>query len=107
PPHGRPELPHGPLVADDHARAGVGRGPGEGRAAVAGGDEVDADVAERVEAAVAALDRVEAPEPAPRDVLEEHPLDGLARAELEHLLVGRLREAHDRRILASRRRGPK
>ena len=58
--------------------------------------DVRADVAQRRERAVL-LERAEAPEPAPRDVLEEHALDRILRAEGEDLLEDRLeRIAHGR-----------
>ena len=61
------------------------------RAALAGRDDVRADVAERDERAVA-LERGEAAEPAPRDVLEEDALDRLLRAEGENLIERRVDE---------------
>src|SRR5262249_38724071 len=85
-----PELADRPLVADDHPRARRRGRVGEDAAVLAGRYEVRSDVAERIERAVAPLDGIEAPEAAPRDVLEEHALDRVARAEVEHLLVRRL-----------------
>jgi hypothetical protein len=40
------------------------------------------------------LDSAEPAEPSPRHVLEEHALDGLARAELQNLRQLRLDETH-------------
>ena len=67
-------------------------------------------MAERDEPVACVGDAHEAAVAAPGDVLEEHPLDGIASAELEHLLVPRLDEVRWRRrqrglhsaILASR-----
>jgi hypothetical protein len=70
--------------------AARGRG-GEGAAALAGRDDVRADVAERDEPAVARKAR-EAAEPAPGDVFEEDALDRLLRAEGEDLLERRADE---------------
>ncbi len=63
------------------------------RAAVRSGrNRVDAQVAERRElVALASCD--EAPEPAPRDVLEEHALDGVVGAEAKDLIPLRLDQA--------------
>jgi hypothetical protein len=69
----------------------AGRRVGEGGAALAGGDDVRTDVAERDERAVS-FERGEAPEPAPRDVLEEDALDRLPRAEAENLVERRVDE---------------
>src|SRR5579884_2417062 len=75
-----------PMSMRDRDRAGAGR------------DEVRAEVAEGRERPVRARRRLEATEAAARDVLEEDPLDRVARAELEHLLVGRLDRAHGGRL---------
>ena len=94
-----PERGHRALLADDHPRLALRRGPGERLAALAGRHDVRADVAERGEPAVVTQRRDEAAEPAPRDVLEEDALDGRARAELEHLIGRRLDESHVRSLL--------
>ena len=88
--HGVPQLVDRPLLADDHPRLPARRRVGERRAALAGRDDVRADVAERDEPAVA-LERGEAAEPAPRDVLEEDALDRVLRAEGEDLVERRER----------------
>ena len=64
----------------------LGRRLGERAAALARRHEVRADVAERRQVPSSSASGDEAAETAPRDVLEEHALDRLARAELEHLL---------------------
>ena len=51
------------------------------------GTALIADMAERRELAVAPRAPTKRPEPAARDVLEEHPLDGILRAEAEDLLA--------------------
>jgi hypothetical protein len=51
-------------------------------------------VTERCHAIVGVGDRDEASEPAPRDVLEEHALDGIACAVLQHLRVRWLEDGH-------------
>jgi hypothetical protein len=76
------------LLADDHASLTACGRVGERRAALTGRDDVRTDMAERDERAVA-LEREEAAEPAPRDVLEEDTLDRLLRAEGENLLERR------------------
>src|SRR5206468_5425836 len=86
---GLPQLADRVLFPDDHARGRRRRSVGEDAAGVPGRNEVRSDVAERTEPAVVAFDSVEAAEAAPGDVFEEHPLDRLARAELEHLLLRR------------------
>jgi hypothetical protein len=45
------------------------------------------------------LHAVEASEATARDILEEHALDGRERAELEHLLLRRLRDGHATSLL--------
>ena len=81
-----PELSDRPLVADDHLRGRLRGGVAEHPAAVARRDEVRAQVAERDERRVLVLDGEEPAEAPARDVLEEHPLDRVARTELEHLV---------------------
>ena len=83
------------LLTDDHARLAARRRVCERRTALAGGDDVRADVAERDKPA-APLERGEAAEPAPRDVLEEDTLDRLLRAEREDLLERRIDMPHGR-----------
>ena len=61
---------------------------------LSGRDDVGADVAEGLERAVRPLRRDEAAEVAPGDVLEEHALDRVAAAELQHLVVGWLDQLH-------------
>ena len=73
------------LVADDHPRAAAGGDPREAVAALSGGDDVRADVAERRQTPVLGV-RGEAAEAAPGDVLEEDPLHRILRAEREDLL---------------------
>jgi hypothetical protein len=80
------------LLADDHARLAAHERVGEDCAALAGRDDVRADVTERDEPSLMAEAR-EAPEPAPRDVLEEDALDPLLRAEGQDLLERRIDEA--------------
>src|SRR5581483_10273254 len=82
------------LLADDHPRLSAHDRIGEAERLQAARDDVRADVAERLERTVVADERVEAPEPAARDVLEEHALDGLLGAELEDLLHTRLGQLH-------------
>ena len=65
----------------------------ERAAAVARRNDVDAEMAERARARPPSATRDEAPESAPRDVLEEHALDGILRAEAEDLLALRLDRA--------------
>jgi hypothetical protein len=77
------------LLPDDHARLAAGCRVGERGAALAGRDDVRADVTERDDGAVS-LERGEAAEPAPRDVLEEDALDRLLCAEGENLIERRI-----------------
>jgi DeoD family purine-nucleoside phosphorylase len=81
-----PEVAHRPLLADHHPRAALARRRCERLAPGAGGDDVGADVAERLQPSVRAGDSREATEPAPGDVLEEDALDRLLGAEVEHLV---------------------
>jgi hypothetical protein len=69
---------------------------------VPGRDDVRADVAEGREPPVVGLDRGEAPEPAPRHVLEEDALDRLLRTEVQHLLELRVHQPRHARMLADR-----
>jgi hypothetical protein len=88
-----PELADGALLADHHPRAPAHRRGGEGAAAVSGGDDVGADVAERRELP-ALLERGEPSEPSPRHVLEEDALHRIRLAEGEDLLELRLHRSH-------------
>ena len=56
-------------------------------------------MAERCQRAVAPHAGSEPAQPAPRDVLQKDALDRLARAELEHLLAGRLGYLHGTSVL--------
>ena len=94
-----PQLTHRDRLADDHARLRAGGRPAVLAAPLTGGDEVRPDVAERRERAVAPRGGGEPAEPTPGDVLEEDALDGLARAELEHLLPRRLGDLHHASVL--------
>ena len=88
----RPELADRALLADHHARAGCGRDLGERVASAARRDDVRADVAERGQPSVPGHG-AEPTEAATGDVLEEHALDRVVRAELEDLVEGRGRSA--------------
>ena len=59
-------------------------------------------VSDPFEPAVGALERAEAPEAPPRDVLEEDALDRVLGAEREHLLEAGTNEARHLRILTDR-----
>jgi hypothetical protein len=80
-----PELPDRALLADDHARAPAQRRHREGAAAMAGRDEVRADVAERRQPPVPG-EGAEVAEAAPGHVLEEDALDRVGGAEVQNLL---------------------
>ena len=84
-----PELRDGAGLADEHARARARDVAREGVAALAGGNGVDPEMAERREVAVSAV-RDEPSETAARDVLEEHALHRVERAEAEDLVALRL-----------------
>ena len=91
-----PELADGALVADDHACTASRSSLREAAAVRTRGNDVRADVAERVEPPVL-REGGEASEPASRDVLEKDTLDRILGAELEDLLESRLeRLAHGR-----------
>ena len=80
-----PEVGHGALVADDHARTPPRRGGCEAPAVDARGHDVGADVAEGAQLLVLG-ERRETSEPATRNVLEEDAFDGILRAESEDLV---------------------
>ena len=98
---GVPEVADGARLADHHPGARRDREVTERLAAGAGRNDVRAEVAERGQAARAVCNRREPAEPAPLDVLEEDALDGVLRAEREHLLPRRLGELqlHARSLL--------
>ena len=92
---GRPQLVDRALLADDHPRARALDAAREAVAALARGNDVRAEVAERGEPVVSA-GRDEPAQPAPGDVLEEDALDRLARAEREDLLEPRFEKLSHR-----------
>ena len=71
-----PQLRDRPCLADQHSRRRARDLARERTAPVARRDDVDAHVAQREQLATVDA-RDETPEPAPRDVLEEDPLDGI------------------------------
>ncbi len=98
--HLGPELRDGALLADEHARPRT-RDVGSERAAVLSRrDGVDPEMAQRRELALVGACH-ESAEPAAGDILEEHALDGVFRAEAENLIPLRLDElfGHARRTL--------
>jgi hypothetical protein len=87
-----PEVRHRTLFADQHTRPGTGDIVREDAAVVPRGNRVDPEMAERRELSV--VDSChESPEPASRDVLEEHSLDGITGAEAKDLVTLRLDQA--------------
>ena len=84
-----PELGRRPRLADEHPGRRLRRLARERTAAFAGGNDVHADVAEGTQL-LPVGDRDEAAETAPRDVLQEHALDGIPGAEPEDLVAPRL-----------------
>ena len=89
----RPEVVDRALLADDHARLAADDSGDERGATGARRHDVRADMAERRQAA-AGRECGEPSETAPRDVFEEHALDGLLRAEGENLLERRVDGNH-------------
>ena len=81
-----PEIRHRARLADQHARRRPAGLPREHAAALARGHDVDPEVAQRAQLSALGT-RDEAAEAAPRDVLEEHALHGILRAEPEDLLA--------------------
>jgi DeoD family purine-nucleoside phosphorylase len=81
-----PEVGHGSGLADQHARRGLSDLAGEHTAALAGGDDVDPEMAQRVQLAVV-RSADEATEATPGNVLEEHALHGILCAEPEDLVA--------------------
>ena len=86
-PGGAPELSDRLFLADDHARHAAGRVGRERAAAPARRDDVRPEVTERVEPPLA-LNRPKARMAATSRILEEDALDGVARAEVQHLVEG-------------------
>jgi hypothetical protein len=84
-----PEVRDGPLLADHEPRAAPRNRLRERVAAAARRHEIRAHVAQGYQPPVL-LEAGEAPEPAPRHVLEEHALDRILAAVGEDLVEGRL-----------------
>ena len=94
-----PELAHGAELADDHARVRLGGDGRERRRARAGGNDVGARMAQARQRAGGVGDGAEASETASCHVLEEHTLDRIARAVLQHLLPRWLEDGHATSLL--------
>jgi hypothetical protein len=89
--NGAPEVRHGVRLADQHPRGRARDLAGKRAAPRARRHRVDTHVAEGLEPA-ARRDRDEAPDAAPRHVLQEDPLDRILGAETHDLLQLRLSE---------------
>ena len=96
---GAPERFHGVRLTDDHPRPRANSESRKGLTALPGGNEIRAAVAQGRDRSRGVLDRSEAPIPAARRVLEEHALDRLGRAELQHPITGRLENRHSSILL--------
>jgi hypothetical protein len=89
----RPQIADGALLADDHPRLPAHDCGRERSTAGAGRNDVRTDMAERRQPSTC-FERGEASEPASRDVLQEHPLDRLLRAEGKDLVEARVDGDH-------------
>ncbi len=97
-----PEIRHRARLSDQHARRRPSGLPRKHAAVLARGHDVDSEMAHRAQLSPLGK-RDEAAEAAPRDVLEEHALHGILRAEPEDLLAPGLNEL-GRQVRNSRRR---